>query len=196
MVTLHGHLVLKVPMLRCSSREGACQKDKARKPKKKKKIKERAHRLFLLCSSIICCFLNSCFCENRKTSRASEKTLLPSCPLFSERFFVFCLFKASFHQDQNIKSLGSKEEVASSYYYCYYIYFVPSALLGNLANIILFKFHRNFDRQVYSHFINEERTHKKYLASRITNNGMELGLNHMCNQLLSTLVSKIGPSTF
>ena len=72
---------------------------------------------------------------------------------------------------------------------------MPSTLLGNLAEIILFKFHRNFDRQVYSHFINDERTHKKYPASRITNNGMELGFNHASTQLLSTLASKIGPST-
>lgn len=103
MVLLPGHFVLNALPLQCSPKK-VCQEDK--KWKSKKNQREGIQQLLFLCCSIICCFLNSCFCENRKTSRASDKTLPhpPSLPILSERIFL-----VSFHQDSRMHKRFGRE---------------------------------------------------------------------------------------
>lgn len=66
-------------------------------------------------------------------------------------------FLASFHRDSRTPKRFGKERGDDFFCIC----FVLAAPLSNLAEIILFNLHRNVDRQVFSHFINEETTAHK-----------------------------------
>lgn len=151
MVMLPGHFFRKTCRLQ-SSHKKIHQEDKQWN---QGKIKGGGIQQFLfLCCFIICCFLNSCFCENRKTFRPLDKMpqLLPSCPLFTERIFFSFLSTRTLEYSRDLER---KEEIIII---IFSIYFGSGALLSNLAEIILFNSHRDFDRQVWAHLINEKTT--------------------------------------
>lgn len=91
------------------------------------------------------------FVKNRKTSRASDKTLPlplpPSCLLLSERTLFWLPFTET---PEHSRDLGRRS------LFFFLIYFVPgTTILGNLAEMILFNSHKKFERQVYSRFIHK-----------------------------------------
>lgn len=101
-------------------------------------------------------FVASFFHAFVKTGRPSgpQTTLShshPAAPYSQKGFFL-----ASFCWDFRTLERFGKER--RDHFFFFGSYFVPGAPLGNLAVIILFNAHRNFYRQVYSHFINEETT--------------------------------------
>lgn len=91
MVTLHGHLVLKVPMLRCSSREGACQKDKARKPKKKKKSKRGLTDSSSFAAQLFAVSLIHAFVKTGRPPGPQKRHSYPAA-LYSQKGFLFFVF--------------------------------------------------------------------------------------------------------
>lgn len=76
----------------------------------------------------------------------------PAAP-YSQKGFFFSFL--STRTSEYSRDLGRKKEIIVI---IFSIYFGSGALLSNLAEIVLFNCHRNFDRQVWPHFINEETT--------------------------------------